>query len=233
MPKKIALIPARSGSKRVPDKNITLINGKPLIHYTLELCAGLKLFDEIIISTDSEHYADIAKQIDDVSVDIRPVEFAQDGSPDIDWVRDIVHRRGFGDDDALFILRPTSPLRDKDFILSGWQNFSKAGHHYDSLRAVAEVDQHPAKMWSIIDGDLMPLYPFLSNDVPWHSNQSAILPKVYKQTASLEIVWGATIKQKNSLSGTRIMPHICSGHNAFDINSQDDLDYLKVLIAAS
>lgn len=233
MPKKIALIPARSGSKRVPDKNIIPINGKPLIHYTLDLCTGLKLFDDIITSTDSENYGDIAKQIDGVSVDIRPSEFAQDDSPDIDWVNDIVHRRGFGDDDALFILRPTSPLRDKDFILAGWEKFSKAGRNYDSLRAVAEVDQHPAKMWSIIDGDLMPLYPFLSNDVPWHSNQSAILPKVYKQTASLEIVWGATIKQKHSLSGTRIMPHICNGHNAFDINSQDDLDYLKLLIAAS
>ena len=131
------------------------------------------------------------------------------------------------DDDVVFILRPTSPLRDKDFIRSAWENFKKSGDQYDSMRAVAEVDQHPGKMWSIVDGDLMPLFPFSLNDVPWHSNQSAILPKVYKQTASLEIVWVSTIKQKNSLSGTRIMPLICDGKNAFDINSQDDLNMAK------
>ena len=79
-------------------------------------------------------------------------------------------------------------------------------------------------MWSILNDDLLPLFPFAQNNAPWHSNQTTSLPIVYQQTASLEILWGKTVLKYNSLSGTRIMPYVCDGFDAFDINTQEDIE---------
>ena len=77
MKKLIALIPARKGSERVKDKNIQLINGKPLIFYSIRSAQKSKLFDRIIVSTDSKKYAKIAKKIGAEVPFIRPKAFQQ------------------------------------------------------------------------------------------------------------------------------------------------------------
>lgn len=225
--RKLALIPARSGSKRVKDKNITKILGKPLIQYTLELVEKVGFFDDIIVSTDSKKYREIVGKISDCNVRLRPYEISGDNSPDIDWVTDVCSNYNVQNDDALFLLRPTSPLRTEEFIHKAWEKFSGSHKAYDSLRAVKKAEIHPAKMWSIIEDDLLPLLPFNRLGVPWHSNQTAALPAVYQQTASLEIIWGRTILMYKSLSGTRIMPLVCEGLDAFDVNTYEDIDYLK------
>lgn len=230
--RKIALIPARSGSKRVKDKNIIDIHGKPLIHYTLELADKLGIFDEIIVSTDSTKYKEIVEGISNSKVRHRPHEISGDRSPDIEWVTDICVNYAVQPNDALFLLRPTSPLRTEEFVHGAWQKFNKSQKSYDSLRAVKKTDTHPAKMWSIIGDDLLPLFPFEQFEVPWHSNQTSALPPVYQQTASLEIFWGRTPLITNSISGTRILPYLCEGFDAFDVNSQEDIDYLRWKLAS-
>ena len=145
----------------------------------------MTLFDDIIISTDLEHYADIAKQIVGISVDIRPVEFAQDSSPDIDWVRDIVYRWGLVMRTRSLFLRLTSPLRDKDFILFSLRKISAKlviiSTHYAavvliSILRVVSYRWRPHAALSIFIKMMFPLF-----------KSERDLPKVYKQTASLEI----------------------------------------------
>lgn len=230
--RKVALIPARSGSKRIKDKNIYEIGGKPLIQYTLDLVSEVNIFDRVIVSTDSSRYEGIIRKIAQCDVRIRPNQISGDTSPDIQWVLDIFDYYDLSTDDALFILRPTSPLRSASFVIDAWKQFSENRARYDSLRAVKKVESHPGKMWTIMNGDLLPLFPFTVDGVPWHSNQTAALPPLYQQTASLEIVWGSTIKRLGSLSGTRILPYVCSGVDAFDVNVPLDLEIMKNYIQA-
>ena len=81
------MIPARKGSERVKDKNIQLINGKPLIFYSIRSAQKSKLFDRIIVSTDSKKYAKIAKKIGAEVPFIRPKAFSTKFSPDYYWVK--------------------------------------------------------------------------------------------------------------------------------------------------
>lgn len=229
--KKIALVPARSGSKRIKDKNISILGGKPLIQYTLDLIDEMNFFDRSFVSTDSERYSSFVRSVSSSEIHLRPPNISQDHSSDIEWIEHLLTTFNLDEDSALFILRPTSPLRSMEFIKNAWDDFLNSEKDYDSLRAITPVDQHPAKMWTIINKDLMPLYPFSREKVPWHSNQSAVLPKVFKQTASLEIVWAKTVKNLKSLAGTRIMPFLCYEDDAFDINSPKDLEYAEFLIS--
>src|SRR5210317_2466380 len=82
----VALIPARSGSKRVPDKNIRTLAGHPLIAYSIAAALQSRIFTAVIVSTDSERYADIARHYGAEVPFLRPDEIAGDTSPDIEWV---------------------------------------------------------------------------------------------------------------------------------------------------
>ena len=109
----VALIPARSGSKRVQDKNIRPLAGHPLIAYTIMAARASRVFDAVIVSTDSEAYAQIARKYGAEIPFLRPAEIAGDLSPDIEWVEYTLKKlqsegREF---DVFSILRPTSPFR--------------------------------------------------------------------------------------------------------------------------
>ncbi len=88
----VALIPARSGSKRVPDKNIRLLAGHPLIAYSIAAALQSKVFDKVLVSTDSERYADIARHYGADVPFMRPPTIAGDTSPDIEWVAYTLNR---------------------------------------------------------------------------------------------------------------------------------------------
>src|SRR5262245_24908544 len=108
----VALIPARSGSKRVIDKNVRLLASHPLIAYTIAAARMSGIFDAVICSTDSERYADIARYYGAEVPFLRRPEFATSISPDIEWVEDALKRlqaegRGY---ECFSILRPTSPF---------------------------------------------------------------------------------------------------------------------------
>ena len=188
------------------------------------------IFDEIIVSTDSIKYKRIALEIPKIKCVIRPKKISEAHSPDIEWIRHLNSKIFINKEDALFILRPSSPLRTINFILKAWDTFKGTFGFYDSLRAVKKVDKHPGKMWIIQSDMLFPLFPFHIDGTPWHSSQTAVLPEVFEQTASLEILWGSTLIKKNSLAGNIIMPFIASGNDAFDINNLYDFERFKEII---
>lgn len=223
MRKIVALIPARSGSKRVTDKNIRNLNGHPLIAYTINSAIESGVFDAVICSTDSVEYAEIAKYYGAEVPALRPQNISGDGSPDIewvDWILNLLHSEGriF---DAFSILRPTSPFRMPETIRRAWNYFLLEGDA-DSLRAVEKCKQHPGKMWILQGQRMLPLLPFNKDSTPWHSCQYASLPEVYVQNASLEIAWVKTVLVKRSIAGESILPFISQGLEGFDINEPDD-----------
>ncbi len=204
----VALIPARGGSKRVPDKNIRPLAGHPVIAYTIAAALDSEIFTEVIVSTDSEHYAGVAKHYGAQVPFLRPKELAGDQSPDIEWLSYTLGRlqdagRSY---DCFSILRPTSPFRLPKTIQRAWHEFStQIG--VDSLRAVEKCTQHPAKMWVVRGNRMMPLLPLGPAEQPWHSSQYPSLPVIYVQNASLEIAWSRVVGQ---LWG-RLLPYSDSG----------------------
>jgi len=219
----VAYVPARSGSKRVPGKNTRLLAGHPVIAYTI--CAALEsgVFSDVIVSTDAEETADLARHYGAETPFLRPAAMAADTSPDIEWVEHALDelRRLGRTWEAFSILRPTSPFRRPDTIRRAWATFGDRDDA-DSLRAVEKCRQHPGKMW-VLENDLMrPLLPDGPRDRPWHSTPYQALPPVYAQNASLEIAWVRTVERTRTIAGDRVVPFITEGYEGFDINDTHD-----------
>lgn len=222
-PKIIALIPARSGSKRVPDKNIRILQGHPMLAYSIEAARKSGIFDSIVVSTDSEEYASIAHKYGAEVPFMRPKEFAGSTSPDIEWIEYTLSTlaQSGREFDCFSILRPTSPFRTEDTIRLAWNLFNSASGA-DSLRAVEKCGQHPGKMWVIDGKSMQPLMKETLNGVPFHSCQMAALPEIYVQNASLEIAWTRVVKEYRTIAGNNIIPFITEGLEGFDINTPED-----------
>jgi CMP-N,N'-diacetyllegionaminic acid synthase len=230
-PSIIGLIPARSGSRRVPDKNIRRLGGHPLIAYTIAAALQSEIFSAVIVSTDSEQYADIARYYGSEVPFLRPVEMAGELSPDIEWVEYTLRR--LQEDrrapDCFSILRPTSPFRQAETIKRAWREFL-AGEGVDSLRAVEKCTQHPGKMWVVRRNRMTPLLPLTPPEQPWHSSQYQALPDVYVQNASLEMGWVRVVTQGRTIAGNVVMPFLTSGHEGFDVNNPIDWRVAEELV---
>ena len=232
MPSVVALIPARSGSKRVADKNARVLGGHPLMAYTIEAAQASGVFDTVVCSTDTGRLARIAYHYGAEIPFLRPAEFASSTSPDIEWVEDTLKRlkaegRSY---DCFSILRPTSPFRTAETIKRAWGEFL-AEEGVDSLRAVEKVTQHPGKMWVVRGKRMLPLMPLVPEAQPWHSSQMAALPEVFVQNASLEIAWSRVVFDGHTIAGVSVMPFFTDEAEGFDINNQYDWDHAEALVA--
>ncbi len=230
-PRIVALIPARSGSKRVTDKNIRPLAGHPLIAYTIGAAIESGIFADVIVSTDSGPYADIARHYGAEIPFMRPAAIAGDTSPDIDWVADTLQRLAADGRhyDCFSILRPTSPFRLPQTIRRAWAAFTgQTG--VDSLRAVEKCSQHPGKMWVIRGQRMTPLLPLGPADQPWHSSQYPSLPEVYVQNASLEMAWTHVVFEGRTIAGHVVMPFLTEEYEGFDVNSPYDWQLAETLV---
>ena len=219
----VGLIPARSGSKRVPDKNIKPLAGHPVMAYTISAALESGLYTDVIVSTDSERYAEIARYYGAEVPFLRPLKLAGDVSPDIEWITYTLEelRKADRKYDCFSILRPTSPFRLPQTIQRAWKAFL-AEDGVDSLRAVERCQQHPAKMWIVRGRRMMPLLPMGPSEQPWHSSQYPSLPEVYVQNASLEIAWSRIVFEGGTIAGNVVMPFFTEAHEGFDVNSSYD-----------
>jgi N-acylneuraminate cytidylyltransferase len=227
VPGAVALVPARAGSQRVPGKNVAPLAGHPLIAYAIAGARESGLFDAIVVSTDSEEIAAIARTYGADVPGLRPAELATSTSPDIEWVRHVLAGTHY---ELFSILRPTSPFRRGATIRRAWDQFL-AVPDADSIRAVRPVREHPGKMWRI-EGELMtPLLEQPAGEVPTHSRQMAALPRVYVQDSSLEIA-RTRIVADGEIAGRRVVPFLTQGVEGFSIDYPGDLEDAERLAAA-
>ena len=223
LPRSVAFIPARSGSKRVPNKNIRLLAGHPLLAYAVRAAVESGIFDAVICVTDSEQYADVARKYGAEVPFLRSAAISGDKSPDVEWVvwmLEMLIQQG-RDYEIFSILRPTNPFRLPETIRRAWELFNQ-NPGADSLRAVEKCKQHPGKMWIIHGKYMLPVMPFAHGTTPWHSCQYSALPEIYAQNASLEIAWSRIPLQQKTIAGEVIIPFICKGLEGFDINEPED-----------
>ncbi len=227
----IALIPARAGSKRVPDKNIRRLAGHPVIAYTIAAALESEVFSAVVVSSDSERYAEIARYYGAESPFLRPADLSGDLSPDIAWLEYTLNRlRDEGRSyDCFSILRPTSPFRQAETIRRAWSQFLQE-EGVDSLRAVEKCKQHPGKMWVVRGRRMVPLLPLSPPEQPWHSSQYQSLPQVYAQNASLEIAWTRVVFEGRTIAGEVLMPFFTVGAEGFDVNHAYDWRLAEELV---
>lgn len=231
-PRLAALIPARAGSKRIKDKNIALLDAHPLLAYTICAARASGVFESVIVSTDCDRYAEIARHYGAEVPFIRPARLAGDTSPDVDWVRHALdwltaHGRPH---ECFSILRPTSPCRKPETISRAWRQFL-AQPGIDSLRAVELCAQHPGKMWIVHGAYMHPLMPMHGDGGrPYHSTQYAGLPRVHVQNASLEIAWSRVAVDGGTIAGEVIAPFFTEAEEGFDLNNPIDWRVLNLML---
>jgi CMP-N-acetylneuraminic acid synthetase len=232
MPSAIALIGARAGSERVKDKNVRRLAGHPLLAYAIETAHRAEVFDRILVSTDSEQIAQVARWYGADVPFLRPVEYASSTSPDIEWIAWTLRRL---DEryDLFAIVRATNPFRGPEVIRRGLDQLL-ATPEADSIRAVELVKQHPGKMWVIDEvGRLMrPLLDQSHLDVAWHAGQYQALPPIYVQNSALEIAWTRVVEATGTREGRMLAPFLTEGYEGLNIDDEDDFARAEELAAS-
>jgi len=207
----IALIPARSGSKRVKHKNVRMLAGVPLMAWTISVARKSGLFTKVLVSTDNVDYARIADSWD-AEVVFRPAEMATDKATDFEWIQ---HALEHSPARSFALLRPTSPFRTVEELKRAYRLFHEC--EADSIRAVQPVHEHPYKMWVEKGDRIVQLFPL------WDINvmQTQSMPAVYWANSSLEMAWSRVV-EAGTYSGYDIAPFYTNWLEAFDIHGEDD-----------
>jgi CMP-N,N'-diacetyllegionaminic acid synthase len=206
-----AFIPARSGSKRIPGKNIRPFCGHPLLAYAIQGAIDAGIFDGgVYVSTDGEKTARVAAHYG-AGVIKRPPEYALDTSPDAEW---LLHALDAVKVARYAILRPTSPFRTGATIQRAFLAWDGRSH----MKAVEPVIQHPGKMWAIRGA-----YMFALWRDGGHLCQTNTLQPLHVQNASLEF-------RVTDLMDT-YQPFLTEGHEGFDINVETDFMLADLLVA--
>jgi YrbI family 3-deoxy-D-manno-octulosonate 8-phosphate phosphatase len=221
----LTLIPARGGSKGIPRKNIRSFAGYPLIAWSIAAAKQSELVTRLIVSTDDEEIAAVARQYGAETPFLRPAEFAQDQTTDLpvfehalQWLEENEDYRP----EIVVQLRPTSPIRPKGMLDNAIRillDHSDA----DCVRGVVPAGQNPFKMWQF-DGEDKPMEPLLEVDgiaEPYNAPRQ-VLPPVYWQTGHIDAIRVATVKQKKSLTGDVIYPLVIDPRYTVDIDNLSD-----------
>ena len=229
----LALIPARGGSKGILRKNIRLFAGYPLIAWSIAAAKQSDLVTRVIVSTDDEEIAAVAREWGAETPFLRPAEFAQDNTTDLPvfehalkWLADVEGYRP----DVVIQLRPTSPIRPRTMVddaIRVLANHTDA----DCVRGVVPAAQNPFKMWRF-NGDSKPLQPLLEVagiDEPYNAPRQ-ILPPVYWQTGHIDAIRVSTITQKKSLTGDVIYPLLIDPKYTVDIDTLPDWAKYEALV---
>jgi CMP-N,N'-diacetyllegionaminic acid synthase len=232
MPSAVAFVPARAGSERVPHKNVRPLAGHPLLAYAIETALRSGVFDRVVVSTDSEEIADVARWYGADVPFLRPSEYATSTSPDIEWLAYTLEH--LEERYELFALvRATNPFRGPDVVRRGLEQLLDTPEA-DSIRAVELVKQHPGKMWLLsVDGRTMaPLLDQSELDVAWHAGQYQALPEVYSQNSALEIAWTRVVTDTGTREGNVLAPFLTRGLEGFNVDDEDDWERAERLVAA-
>jgi CMP-N-acetylneuraminic acid synthetase len=227
----IALIPARSGSKRIPNKNIRELAGHPLMAYTIQVAKDSGLFGEhIYVSSDSDEYLEIAEKYG--AQKIKRTDYnADDNSRDYSWINEAINHIGFRPP-AVAVLRPTSPFRSRAMLQEAWKMMLNK-RHGTGLKAISAVKEHPKKMWLMKGGENY-MKPY---DGDFHYEwcyPSNTLKDVFVQNAALDMFWTTNLCSTASMvgdyMGDKILPYITLDYEGFDINTEEDFWLAEILV---
>jgi len=221
----LCIIPARSGSKGIKDKNIKSFKGKPLLAWSICQAQQSQYSHQmkIIVSTDSQEYAEIARQYGAEIPFLRPDNISHDTSTDYEYIEHAVsflRREGYNPD-IILQLRPTSPLRKSETIDECLSIFIKNRQKYDSLRTVVSFDKSPFKMYTIENEELKPLFLNVNEIQEPYNQCRQVLPTCYLHNGYIDI-FNTTLLDTHTISGKTIYPYVMDKEDEIDIDTMDD-----------
>ena len=227
--KVLAVIPARGGSKGVPRKNIRRVCGKPLIAYTIETAlAARHLFHRVIVSTDDDEIADVARRYGAEVPFMRPAELAGDEAPTVPVIQHTVQFVEQQDDfklDWVFLLQPTAPFRTVEDIEEALR-LARAGG-CDSVISVVQVfSVHPILMKRIENGQLL---PYCMEEKEGTRRQDYD-PPAYMRNGAIYLARRDVLMERNSMWGDAIRPCIMPPERSVGVDSELDLKLVELLM---
>ncbi len=231
----LGLIPARGGSKSVVRKNIKLLAGEPLIAYTIRKALKSRYITRLVVSTDDEEIAEMARKYGAEVPFLRPAELALDHVADLPVFRHCLHWLQEHEEycpDIVVHLRPTAPLRTVIHIDRGIESLLESPEA-DSVRSVCLAGQHPLKMWGIKAGYLIPFIPeHVSGIKEAYNMPRQKLPAAYIQNGSVDVVRTEVILRKNSMTGDVIKALVMDEEESVNIDSPLDWELAEILMKA-
>tara|TARA_Y100000816_G_C26089614_1_gene575598 strand:+ start:778 stop:1503 length:726 start_codon:yes stop_codon:yes gene_type:complete len=222
----IAVIPARSGSKGLPNKNIKGLSGKPLIAYSISAGLKSKLIDRVIVSTDSEEYAMISKDYGAEVPFIRPNKYSGDDSTDYDFVKHLLdwltENEGYSPE-YIIHLRPTTPLRDPSILDNAIVKFMNNADA-TSLRSAHEMPESAYKQFEL-EGKYFKTICTSSFDLDDANNSRQSFSKTYSPNGYVDILRTSHILENHLLHGNRVMGYVTNF--SIEVDTIDDFEFLQ------
>ena len=228
----LAIIPARSGSKGVPDKNIKQLAGKPLMAYSIISARKAGNIHRVMVSTDSKAYADIAREYGAEVPFLRPAEISGDSSTDYEFVRHLIDwmDRHEGNQPGFLVhLRPTTPLRDVSVIESAVEKMKKTGDA-TALRSVQEMPESAYKMFEIENGFLTQVGN-RSSDLDEANLPRQAYRKTYKANGYVDVLRTSFILDRKKLHGHRVIAYVTPP--IIEVDTPDDFEYLEYWVSSN
>jgi CMP-N,N'-diacetyllegionaminic acid synthase len=225
----LAIIPARAGSKRVPNKNIRPFAGTSLTQLAMDHAMGSSLLTDIVLSSDSPEILALAEGHKRIVPVKRPLEFSTDESPAIEYIRhalSIMEQKRSAPYSMVVILQPSSPLRksvDIDNTISLLANHPEA----DSVVSVVKVEHmtHPLKM-KVLQGKQ--LLPFLEDEKGRFLAKE--LPDVYVRNCAVYATWRRNLETRPDVIGAVSLGYIMPPETSVDINEMIDFRFAEFLM---
>ena len=222
----LALIPARGGSKGIPRKNIRDFAGYPLVAWSISAGLQSELVTRVIVSTDDEEIAAVAREFGAETPFLRPADLAQDDTTDLPvfeqtlaWLKE---NEGYRPD-VVIQLRPTSPIRPRGLVDDAIR-ILLSHSDADCVRGVVLAGQNPHKMWRLPEGANGPMKNLLDVEgipEPYNAPRQS-LPQVYWQTGHIDAIRTSSILEKKSLTGDVIYPLVIDSRYTVDIDNLYD-----------
>lgn len=221
----LAVIPARSGSKGLPHKNIKCLAGKPMLAYTIEAAKESQVFDEIYVSTDSQEYADISKKYGGRVPFLRSYELSTDTANTWDVVREVLGKYETLNQffDIVVVLQPTSPLRKAQDIIEGLNKMKETNG--DLVISVCEPDHSPLWMNRLVEGGRMDLF---FNKESGKTRQE--LPKYYRINGAFYGIKVKYLKRTKDIFDTNVFASIMTKERSIDVDDEIDFRFVEFLL---
>lgn len=220
----LAIIPARSGSKGIINKNIKLLNGKHLIGYSIEAAINSGIFEDVLVSTDSKEYADISRGYGAYVPFLRSKELSSDTAKTEDVIKDVINRlKNIGKEyDYFVLLQATSPLRDKNDIIKAVDLLLDSKSQ--SVVSVCEVEYSP-KLVNVLD-DSMSMFQFIKKD---DNKRRQDLEKYYRINGAIYISSINSYLQYGNFYIESSKAYIMEQEKSIDIDSEVDFILAEVI----
>jgi CMP-N,N'-diacetyllegionaminic acid synthase len=224
----VALIPARSGSKGVPDKNIRHIGEAPLIAYSIAAALRSNLVGRVIVSTDSEEYAEIARNYGAEVPFIRPNNISGDLATDLEFFRHAIEWFEKNESyvpEYLVHLRPTTPFRDPKVIDRAIKEFISSD--YSALRSCHKMSESSYKTFEI-ENNMFKCVCNGSMNIESSNMARQSFPETYDANGYIDIVRSNMVKKYNKIHGNKVRAFVTN--TAHEIDEMSDIDFLEYLI---